>query len=117
MPSKGEGLYQQHYLSETANGAGQGTTILSKQFTNEGQISYIKIFGPDAQDYNVVVKEHGAPAGETVFTLAGNSNYNVGDFSEPLDEFGAVKEIAIVTASSLSGSNYGINVRIDELTG
>lgn len=117
MPSQGEEKYQQYYLSASANNDGAGTEHIVQELDNEGQISSIKIFGPDVQDYSIKVREHNGAAEVVKFKMAGNSNYNVGEFDDPVFEFGAVKEIVVVNNTALSADDYGINIRIDELTG
>lgn len=117
MSHKNANQYQSYYLNTTANGDGADTDQIVQELDNEGQVSSIDIFGPDAQDYELVVREHNGAGESTEYVLAGNSNYNVGSFEEPVYEFGAVKEIVIRNTTALSADDYGINIKIDELTG
>lgn len=124
MPSQGEDKYQQYYRSETANDDAAGTDILTLQLESEGQVSKARIFGPDEQDFHIEVRDYNTDNGQTVpgseetkIQFAGDSQYVVGHFDDPLFEFGAVKELAVVADTELSAQDYGINVRVDELTG
>lgn len=117
MASAGEEKYQQYYLTATGNGDGADTDQIVQELDNEGQVSHIRIYGADNQDYSVVVREQTGVGEVTEFKMAGNSNYNVGEFDDPVLEFGATKEIVIKNDTALSSDDYGINVRIDELTG
>lgn len=116
--------YQQYFRSTTANGAGADEDILTIQLEYEGRVSSIEIFGPDVQDYRVETQDYDVDTGNPVpgtrsteYVLAGNENYNVGEFEDPLFTFGAIKQINIVTSTALSADDYGINVRVDELRG
>lgn len=117
MSNRDPEQYQQHYLSANPNGSGSDTDQIVQELDNEGQVSSIDIFGPDVQDYELVIREHNGVGEVTEFVMAGNANYNVGSFDDPVFEFGSVKEIVIRNTTSLSGDDYGINIRIDELTG
>jgi len=109
--------YETYYRSTTANGDGADTDQIVLELDNEGRVSSIDIFGPDVQDYSLVVREHSGVAPSDEFKMAGNSNYSVGSFSDPVFEFGSVKEIVIQNDTALSADDYGINIRVDELTG
>jgi len=117
MPSLGEDKYQQYYLTSTANGDGADTDQIVQELDNEGQISSIEIWGADAQDWHIEVREQNGAGAENKYHLYGNQNYDTGEFHEPVFEFGAAKEIAVVNDTALSADDYAINIRIDELTG
>lgn len=124
MPSMNEQKHQQYYRAVTANSASAGDDLVVLELEQEGQVSRLNIFGPDAQGFHVETRDYDTDTGDVIpgteevkFKLAGNSNYNVGNFDEPLFEFGAVKEVAVVADTNLSADDYGINIRVDELTG
>jgi len=117
MSNRDPEQYQQYYLTANPNGSGADTDQIVQELDNEGQVSSIDIFGPDAQDYELVIREQNGAGEVTEFVMAGNANYNVGSFDDPVFEFGSVKEIVIRNTTALTADDYGINVRIDELTG
>lgn len=115
MPDESD--YSTSYESETANGDGADSDLLVYENTYKARLSNLHITGPDAQDFEVVVRDQDGSNSTTKKFLANVQDANLGNFDDPVLEWGANQELAIINSSALSADDYGINAVIDELIG
>lgn len=81
---------------------------------DEGQVTSIEVYGEEVMDFSIEAAESGSGTTTETFTLAGDSQYSVGSFSEPLFKFGTNHAISVANLSAVSSDTViGINIRMD----
>jgi hypothetical protein len=128
--------YQTRYgtFSDSGDNIPPNGQVMVDNVDAEGQITSLKVYsdvavevsvsvdkinnGEDAVPFTPGVTTEGSPTEK--FNLAGNSEYNVGDFENPVIEVGARNQAIITinnTGDFTSSEQLAVNVRVDEHLG
>lgn len=126
--------YQTRYatFSEAGININDGDNLLVDNLDAEGQITAIDVYC--TEDVTVVIQadsidngEDAVPFDPTVstagsatpkYTMAGNSEYSVGNFEDPAIEVGSRQQVQVtVPTSPADGATIAVNIRTDEHLG
>lgn len=115
---KNKGQYERKYRRVKLTGGEASGEQFTEDFDDEGQVTAIRIYGEEAMDFDLEAVETDTSTTTEEFTLAGNSEYEVGSFSQPVLEFGTSHTVTLDTLTNVSADTViGINLVIDERTG
>jgi len=103
------------YQTTTVNGSAADTDLLVYENDHLAQVSQLEITGPDQQDFRLEVRDQDGSSATVKKNYASVSNLNRGEFDDPVLEWGASQEVAVVSSTSLSGDDYAVNLTVDEV--
>lgn len=116
--SKNKGQYERKYRQVKLTGGEAAGEQFSEEIDEEGQVTKLRIYGEQSMDFDLIAKETDTNQTTETFTLAGNSEYGVGSFEEPVIEFGTAHTVSLDTLTDVSTDTViGINLVIHERTG
>lgn len=115
---KNRGQYEKKYRSVKLTGGEAAEEQISEALSDEGQVTEIRIFGEEVMDFDLTTTETDTSTETGSITLAGNSEYHLGSFQDPVIDFGAGNTVALENLTSVSDSTViGAQLLIHERTG
>lgn len=115
-PSNRPEFQRRYRTNQYTSADGANTVGIDEDVVDEGQVTEIRISGNEQVDYTLTIEETDTGNVSTQITLAGSSDYNVGNFAEPVVEFGAESTVKVENLDDITAIN-GVTVVIDERTG
>jgi len=113
-----EDQYEERYRRIKLTGGESIGEQFTEDFDDEGQVSSFRVYAEEEMGFDIEAVETDTSTTTEEFTAAGDSQYEIGSFDNPLFKFGAGHTLTVDTLSGVSADTVvAVNMVIHERTG